>query len=75
MKDVSVEDIRYIARKGITHELVHAFLYESGLGEDWEHNRWGHEETTVDWIAKQIDKIKNATEIIFEKLLPYEIEV
>ena len=33
----SVEDVRYIIRKAITHEVVHAYFYESGLGEDWEH--------------------------------------
>lgn len=35
------------------HELVHAYLYESGL-EDMSYN-----ELLVDWIAHQFDKIGN----------------
>lgn len=39
------------------HEIVHAFLYESGLGADYEHPRWGHDETAIDWIAIQFPKM------------------
>lgn len=42
------------------HEIVHAFLYESGLGADYEHPRWGHDETAVDWIALQFPKLQEA---------------
>ena len=41
----------------LRHELVHAFLFESGLGYDWVHDGTGHDETTVDWIAWQMPKI------------------
>ena len=53
-REISVSDPRYIIRNAIRHEMVHAFLFESGLGCDWEHKTFGHEETTVDWIAKQL---------------------
>ncbi len=48
----------------LRHEIIHAFLYESGLGFNWEHKPYGHEETMVDWIAIQYPKIKK----VFEKL-------
>ena len=44
--------------KVLRHEIVHAFLFESGLGDDWTHAEYGHEETVVDWIAYQIHKIE-----------------
>lgn len=39
------------------HEIIHAFLYESGLAADYEHQRWGHNETSVDWLAIQFPKM------------------
>lgn len=40
----------------IRHELIHAFLHESGLdGESWAAN-----EELVDWIAIQFPKLKEA---------------
>lgn len=47
-------------KKIIRHEIVHAFFYESGLAENWEHKNYGQEETVVDWIAIQHDKIHDA---------------
>lgn len=38
------------------HEIIHAFLYESGLHESFSHET-GHDETYVDWIAVQFPKI------------------
>lgn len=46
------------------HEIIHAFMFESGLGQNWKHQRWGHEETTVDWFARQFSKIQK----IFEEV-------
>lgn len=39
----------------IRHELVHAFLFESGLDV-----KYNEDEVLVDWIAKQLPKINNA---------------
>ena len=44
-------------RKVIRHEIIHAFLFESGLHENFAHDM-GHDETYVDWIAAQYPKIK-----------------
>ena len=45
----------------IRHELVHAFLYESGLDANSE---WAQNEEVVDWIALQFPKIVK----VFEEL-------
>lgn len=42
-------------KKVIRHELVHAFLYESGLSA----NSWAKNEEIVDWIACQFPKLQN----------------
>ena len=44
----------------LRHEIVHAFMFESGLAENWEHKNIGQEETVVDWFAIQGLKIYNA---------------
>ena len=42
------------------HEIIHAFLFESGLHENFKHEAWGHEETMIDWIAIQFPKLTAA---------------
>lgn len=42
------------------HEIIHAFLNESGLQSSWEHPATGQEETVVDWIALQFPKLITA---------------
>lgn len=44
-------------KKLLRHEIVHAFLFESGLHENFRHKKWGHDETIVDWIAVQSPKM------------------
>ena len=45
-------------KKQLRHEIIHAFLSESGLSSNFEHHtKWGHEETMVDWFAIQFPKI------------------
>lgn len=46
----------YIA-KTLKHELIHAFLYESGLSENSD---WADNEEVVDWFAIQMDKIQKS---------------
>lgn len=46
-------------KKTIKHELVHAFLYESGLAEN---------EEIIDWIALQLDKIVEAYQTIIHMM-------
>lgn len=55
----SLADLNYYANKIIRHELIHAFLYESGLScnSDWACN-----EELVDWIALQFPRLSKAFE-------------
>lgn len=43
-------------KKVIRHELVHAFLFESGLSV----NSWAKDEEIVDWLACQFPKLLDA---------------
>lgn len=51
----------------LKHELVHAFLYESGLDVE----TWANNEEIVDWIALQLMKVSNTTKLAIKKLKPY----
>ena len=58
-EDNDVENLEYYQQKVMRHELVHAFMYESGLDVCSE---WGRDETLVDWIAIQSPKLFKAFE-------------
>ena len=56
-----VENFEQAKRKILRHEIIHAFLSESGLQSNFEHaEKWGHDETMVDWIAIQFPKLLEA---------------
>lgn len=56
--DNQLKDWEWYRKKVMRHEIIHAFLYESGLAENFEHaNEFGQDETMVDWIAMQFPKI------------------
>lgn len=50
----SVDDIDWYKKKVLRHELVHAFIHESGLAENCD---WARNEELTDWIAIQFGKI------------------
>lgn len=50
----SIENLEYFQNKILRHEIVHAFLYESGLNENTD---WAENEEIVDWIAIQFPKL------------------
>lgn len=52
-----VENIENVIRKTIRHEIIHAFLAESGLDSECF---WALSEEMVDWIANQGLKIYKA---------------
>ncbi len=42
-------DFKQLQKKQLRHEIIHAFLSESGLQSNFEHTQqFGHEETMVD---------------------------
>ena len=49
----SKQNLDEYKKQVIRHELVHAFLFESGLGGE----SWGTNEEIVDWIACQFPKL------------------
>lgn len=54
-------DFEQLQKKQLRHEIIHAFMSESGLQSNWEHvEKFGHDETTVDWFAIQSPKIFKA---------------
>lgn len=61
-KESELGDYEPYRRKVVRHEIIHAFLFESGLHENWEHSQFGHDETYVDWIAVQFPKLVKAFE-------------
>ena len=52
----SLKDLESYKKQVIRHELIHAFLFESGL----DCNSWGKNEEIVDWIACQFPKLMKA---------------
>ena len=61
----NVGNFEWLMKKQLRHEIIHAFLSESGLQSNFEHSqRFGHEETMVDWIAIQFPKMLE----VFKKL-------
>lgn len=50
----SVDDIDWYKKKVLRHELVHAFIHESGLAENCD---WARNKELTDWIAIQFEKI------------------
>ena len=55
----------WLQKRSLRHEIIHAFMAESGLQSNWQHlQQFGHEETTVDWFAIQSPKIFE----VFQKL-------
>lgn len=53
-EEIEIEDLQKYREQILRHELVHAFLCESGLHENCE---W-HNEEMVDWLAIQAPKLQ-----------------
>lgn len=56
-KNDNLDDYSAYLKKLTRHEIIHAFLFESGLGSNFQHTEYGHEETMIDWIAYQFPKM------------------
>ena len=55
-----LDDFEVHRKKVMRHEIIHAFLFESGLQENFKHDEYGHDETCIDWIAVQFPKMAQA---------------
>lgn len=60
--DTDYGDYDAFQRKVLRHEIIHAFMFESGLGEcaTYERQSADHPEMMVDWFAVQFDKLEEA---------------
>lgn len=58
-RESDLDNFQLYKNKVMRHEIIHAFLFESGLHENWQHQQ-GHDETYVDWIATQFPKLQKA---------------
>lgn len=61
----TIKNPEWYRRKLLRHEIIHAFLFESGLGEctNWNDSTI-HNEQMVDWFAIQFPKIQ----MVFEEV-------
>lgn len=60
-KDTKKEAIEAIEKETLRHEIIHAFLNESGIGENSFASTdipWSRNEEMIDWIALQFHKIE-----------------
>lgn len=57
-----IDVFKFLQYKTIRHELVHAFLFESGLFNNTYNTDggWAKNEEMVDWIATQFPKLLEA---------------
>lgn len=57
----NLNDMNRYIKKVMRHEIIHAFLFESGLAEcSGEAEAWALNECMVDWFARQGEKIYRA---------------
>lgn len=56
--NMSIEDLVSYQKKVLRHEIVHGFLYESGLwNNSSEADAWAQSEEMTDWFAIQSPKM------------------
>lgn len=67
-KKIIMRDDEHSTEAILRHEIIHTFLYESGLDTE----SWGRNEEIVDWFALQLPKIAN--EMVRMKCLSDEID-
>lgn len=57
--DVELADFKAYEKTNLRHELIHAFLFESGLDGNsyWNNGEDDHPEQVIQWIAIQFPKM------------------
>ena len=61
-EECDLEEYGEYRKQVLRHEIIHAFLFESGLSGDavWHVSGQEHPEQTIDWLARQFPKILKA---------------
>lgn len=63
--DMDLADLKAIDRRILRHEVIHAFMYESGLWcNSYGVSSWAENEEMTDWFAIQSPKIYKVYEIL-----------
>lgn len=72
-KGFITDNLKEMQKSVLRHELIHAFLFESGLDMNSNsHECWANNEEMVDWMAIQMPKIMKAYEsVINRQILKY----
>ena len=56
--DMDLADLKFIDKRILRHEIIHAFMYESGLWcNSYGVSCWAENEEMTDWFAIQSPKI------------------
>ena len=62
-ENCEIKNIEYYKKKVLRHEIIHAFLYESGIAESSNGvDAWAMNEEMVDFFAYQFPKLQKAFE-------------
>ena len=66
--EYKTDNLKEMQKCVLRHELIHAFLYESGLDmSSAAHDAWAVNEEMIDWMAIQMPKIMAAYESVINK--------
>ena len=66
--EFKTDNLKEMQKCVLRHELIHAFLYESGLDMcSTAHDAWAVNEEMIDWMAIQMPKIMAAYESVTNK--------
>ena len=71
--EYKTDNLKEMQRHVLRHELIHAFLFESGMDQSSAaHEAWAVNEEMIDWMAIQMPKIMAAYDSIVKQRLKYE---
>ena len=66
--EYKTDNLKEMQRHVLRHELIHAFLFESGMDQSSAaHEAWAVNEEMIDWMAIQMPKIMAAYESVINK--------
>ncbi|WP_270620703.1 hypothetical protein [[Clostridium] innocuum] len=66
--EFKTDNLKEMQRHVLRHELIHAFLFESGMDQSsTAHEAWAVNEEMIDWMAIQMPKIMAAYESVTNK--------
>ena len=66
--EYKTDNLKEMQRHVLRHELIHAFLFESGMDQSSAaHDAWAVNEEMIDWKAIQMPKIMSENESVTKK--------